>query len=333
MLLVWKGIQLDIELSGWMVAVAVVATATGVTLLEVFFLLPYLWRRIMHEDWQLKWYSIWEGPRLLKRPPPPPPPRGVNGVNIKDYYKGHLTLDELQCLRASESLLNSVQSSATSSDLEKSDHMPSRRPSSASSQGIPPRPEGKWYRFPVLFWRFNRIVLHGLEQDVIKMQKRSMLLNWNIEDMHARAPRYDNRAEYMYSSLQILTAATASFIHGANDVSNAIAPFASAYWIWQTGKIEKTAPVPFWVLYVPACHSIHFELLTDILEPQVLRRCWHRHRPANLRVPRHAKSGKSSHAHDALARILYGTRQRHDSPRCDPTRASRFHSKSLFCRS
>jgi len=97
-------------------------------------------------------------------------------------------------------------------------------------------------------WWFKRIAFHGLEKDVIRMQKRSMLLNWNIEDMHARAPRYDNRAEYMYSALQILTASAASFIHGANDVANAIAPFASAYLIWQSGTVHTEAPVPVWVL-------------------------------------------------------------------------------------
>lgn len=245
MLIVWKGIQLEIELSGVQVVIAVLATGAGVTGLEVLFILPYLWRRIMHEDWQLKWHHIWEGPYLLKRPPPGPPPRGINSLNIKDYYQGHLTLEELECLRASESLLQSIQSPSIS-DLEKSEY--NSQPPSPQIVGIPPRPSGPWHRWQVLLWWFKRIALHGLEKDVIKMQKRNVLLRWNIEDMHARAPRYDNRAEYMYSALQILTAASASFIHGANDVANAIAPFASAFVIWRSGTVHNKAPVPVWVL-------------------------------------------------------------------------------------
>ncbi|KAL2071021.1 hypothetical protein VTL71DRAFT_14047 [Oculimacula yallundae] len=82
--------------------------------------------------------------------------------------------------------------------------------------------------------------------DVISMQKRNDILSWNIEDMHARAPRYDNRAEYMYSALQVMTASATSFIHGAKHVSNAMGPFTSAYYIWKTGRVESKAPVPIW---------------------------------------------------------------------------------------
>lgn len=48
---------------------------------------------------------------------------------------------------------------------------------------------------------------------------------------HAHAQHYDNRAEYMYSFLQIMTAATASFTHGANDVSKYVPaiPTSSGY--------------------------------------------------------------------------------------------------------
>jgi solute carrier family 20 (sodium-dependent phosphate transporter) len=52
----------------------------------------------------------------------------------------------------------------------------------------------------------------------------------------------------MYSFLQILTASTASFVHGANDVSNAIGPFATIYEIWHTARISSSAPVPTWIL-------------------------------------------------------------------------------------
>jgi sodium-dependent phosphate transporter len=219
------------------------AVAGGVTILQAIFILPYLWRRNMKRDWQLKWYYMWQGPFLLNRPSPPPPPLGRNSL-ITDYYHGHLTLEELNCIRASEDLLRSIQSSQIA-DLEK--RHPGFQPS-PQIESISPCPAGSWHSFPVLFWRLKRIIFRGLEKDVIKMQKRSAILSYNIEEMHARAPRYDNRVEHMYSALQILTASSASFIHGANDVSNAITPFASAYLIWREGRVDNTVPIPIWVL-------------------------------------------------------------------------------------
>ncbi|KAL4865765.1 hypothetical protein BDV12DRAFT_174053 [Aspergillus spectabilis] len=241
MLIVWKGIQLDVELTGMQVTICVVTVATGFTLLQTFFLLPYLWRRVMNEDWQLKWYHAWRGPWLLTRPIPNPPPPGRSSLNIKDYYRGHLTQDELKCLRASEHLLQSIQTGYNGPERLEGTQAP-------PIEGVPPRPPGPWNSWPVLWWRTQRILYHGLEQDVIQAQKRQTVLTWDIQDMHSRASRYDNRAEYMYSSLQILTAATASFVHGANDVANAIAPFATTYLVWQSGEIKKEVPVPTWVL-------------------------------------------------------------------------------------
>lgn len=264
MLLAWKGVQAQVDLTAAQILISVFTVATGVTILEAIFVLPFLWRRIMHEDWELKWYHMWQGPWLLKRPPPPPPPFGINKVNIKNYYRGHMNTEELRLVRASESLMQAVQSSQNSAELDKSEgFLPSpgalemaaglssagRAPSQDPSESyVPARPPGPWNNWRVLVWRISRIVFRGVERDVISLQKRNAMVSWNIEDMHARAPRYDNRAEYMYSALQVMTASTASFIHGANDVANAVGPFTSAFLIWKTGKVSSEVPVPIWVL-------------------------------------------------------------------------------------
>lgn len=179
---------------------------------------------------------------------------------IKDYYRGHLTPEELSYVRASETLLQSVQTNNGDAPLEldKDDDMilppPAQapdsptRPQSVAESFIPPRPEGSWKSFPVIAWRINRVLLRGIEKDVISMQKRNVVLSWDLEDMHSRASRFDNRAEYMFSALQILTAAAASFTHGANDVANAIAPFATAYDVWSHGVVRDQIDVPIWVL-------------------------------------------------------------------------------------
>jgi solute carrier family 20 (sodium-dependent phosphate transporter) len=260
-LVAWKGVQVRVELTVSEILITIFSVAGGATLLQAIFVLPFLWCRIMREDWQLRWWMIWRGPWLLKRPPPPPPPHGTNRLNIKDYYRGHLTPEELAYVKASESLLTSVQIPQSPAELDKDDELilpppamvPQTPPGLDSrrrkSEGmIPPRPQGPGNSWRVIAWRFNRVLLRGLEQDVISLQKRNAILNWNLEDMHSRAPHYDNRAEYMYSALQILTAASASFIHGANDVANSVGPFTSAYMIWQTGEVTTKNEVPIWVL-------------------------------------------------------------------------------------
>ncbi|KAH7149120.1 phosphate transporter [Dactylonectria estremocensis] len=275
MLVAWKGIQ-GVDLPTSHVIIIIFSTASGVTLLQGIFLMPFLWARIIMEDWTLRWYHIFLGPLLLYRSPAPPTPVGFAKNRIKDYYRGHLTREELEYVRASETLLESVQTpnGEQPPDTDKDDawilpppaqSLPATpRPRSearSSSEFIPPRPEGPWNRPRVLAWKVNRVMLRGIEKDVISMQKRNAVLNWDLEDMHARAAHYDNRAEYMYSALQILTAATASFTHGANDVGNAISPFTTAYEVWSSGDIPNPVEIPFWILSVGGV-SIVIGLLT-----------------------------------------------------------------------
>ncbi|KAI9155453.1 Phosphate-repressible phosphate permease pho-4 [Paramyrothecium foliicola] len=263
MLVAWKGIK-DYEIPTRDILISIFSVAGGFVLLQATFLMPWLWVRIMRQDWTLKWYDLFQGPYLLKRPPPPPTPFGFVKPRIKDYYRGHLTPEELAFVRASETLLESVQTpnGTPPSNFDKDDdHLmlpppasastdlpPRNEPQITSDNFIPPRPAGVWYSLPVLAWRVNRFLLRGVEQDVIGMQKRNIVLKWDLEDMHARAPHYDNRAEYMYSALQILTAAAASFTHGANDVANAIAPFTTAYEVWKSGEVPDTVGIPIWIL-------------------------------------------------------------------------------------
>ncbi|VUC27633.1 unnamed protein product [Clonostachys rosea] len=267
MLIVWKGSEREVETPTNIILIAIFCAAGGVAALQAFFILPYLWVRIFREDWTLRWYHAFLGPMIFKRPPPPPTPFGYVKPKIKDYYRGYLTADELASLRASQSLLQSVQTPNGEQPAELTKDgpdelhlpppaIPEDRPPTPPVEAcqndtdnfIPPRPAGPWNSWAVLAWRVNRVMLRGIEQDVISMQKRNLVLKWDLEDMHARAAHYDNRVEFMYSSLQILTAAAASFTHGANDVANAIAPFTTAYEIWRSGKVDDMVNVPIWIL-------------------------------------------------------------------------------------
>ena len=60
--------------------------------------------------------------------------------------------------------------------------------------------------------------------------------------------KFDPNAEQLFTYIQVFTACLNAFAHGANDVSNAIAPLSAIIIIYQSGEIESKAPVQKWVL-------------------------------------------------------------------------------------
>ncbi|CAO1636545.1 unnamed protein product [Parajaminaea phylloscopi] len=71
--------------------------------------------------------------------------------------------------------------------------------------------------------------------------------------VNSYAVKYPNEVEHTYSFIQIITACTASFAHGANDVGNAVAPWAVIYSAWSTGDAAASKlPVEPWQIAVIA---------------------------------------------------------------------------------
>ena len=253
---------MQVDMTRLEIVILVLSHASAITLLQLFFVMPYMWQRVMREDWQLKWWMAFRGPWILRRARPPPPPPGSRKVSVRDFYDEHLTPEELAYVKASRSLLESIQL-PSAADLDADDQpltagspaelislrVPAaRRP---RDEGLaPPRPPGSGRHPRVLCWKLGRLVLRGLEQDVVGMQRRRAVMSWQLEDMHARAARYDNRAEHLFTSLAIIAAAVACFVHGANDVTNSIAPLAAFYFIWLTGQPQPMREIPAWVLAV-----------------------------------------------------------------------------------
>ena len=69
--------------------------------------------------------------------------------------------------------------------------------------------------------------------------------------VYAHAHKYPNEVEHTYSFVQVLTACTASFAHGANDIGNSVGPWAVIYGAWSTGRVVPAkAQVDIWMLAV-----------------------------------------------------------------------------------
>lgn len=83
-----------------------------------------------------------------------------------------------------------------------------------------------------------------------------------MDKVYFHAKKYQNEVEYLYSFVQIITACTASFAHGANDVGNAVGVWAGMYGAWRTGEtVASKEEVPLWQIAVMAL-AICFGFIT-----------------------------------------------------------------------
>ena len=72
-----------------------------------------------------------------------------------------------------------------------------------------------------------------------------------INLIHNNAEVFDIRTEEFFKYLQIFTASCSAFSHGANDVANAIGPFAAIYTIYLEGDVSEDSVMnnnAYWIL-------------------------------------------------------------------------------------
>ncbi len=77
------------------------------------------------------------------------------------------------------------------------------------------------------------------------------LVGWALIRGNARDMPYSKnlgQVEELFRHLQIITACTVAFAHGANDVANAVGPMAAVVSIIQSGAILPSVEVPLWIL-------------------------------------------------------------------------------------
>jgi solute carrier family 20 (sodium-dependent phosphate transporter) len=243
----------------------VLGVAFGVVALYGVFLLPYLHRKLEQEDWTLKGWEVIKGPLLWKRGPVPPRPEGEKIEVVQDYYRGHPTQADLSRdidavpPTSTDAEKNGkvphiestvLSSSSSSSDIAAHPTDNNAHNATKSLETAEPLPLTPWYTPRNLFAKAKYLFFRGVDRDIVaeQMNGKKSFLTGDLSKIHANTDHFDNKTEHLYSFLQVLTAAVASFAHGSNDVSNAIGPLSAIYLIWSTSTLASKSPVPVWVL-------------------------------------------------------------------------------------
>ena len=95
---------------------------------------------------------------------------------------------------------------------------------------------------------FNQALAIALLVGVLAHFAMKLILAHKLKDIPRKRSDAFVQVEKIFAYLQIGTACYVAFAHGANDVANAIGPFAAIVSVFKSGDLAMKVPVPLWVL-------------------------------------------------------------------------------------
>ncbi|ESK89691.1 sodium:inorganic phosphate symporter [Moniliophthora roreri MCA 2997] len=232
-------------------AAAIVGTGAVIGLLSVVFWAPFVYAKVVKKDYTVRWYHFFIGPLLWKREPPAD--AGTIGAHsaIPDYRIRKEAHEEPK----PDNLSIETDSEKGNRHVDEPAQQPQHSKLSEEVEKADPHPiEGAWVEPKNLYIiaRYKtipfikKVLTHGTNVDIHAMQaKEGDTVDGHADTRH----RYPNDTEHLYSFMQVMSACTASFAHGANDISNAIGPFSVIYQVWSTGSSAASkSSTPIWAL-------------------------------------------------------------------------------------
>ncbi|KAJ3080906.1 Na+/Pi symporter, partial [Quaeritorhiza haematococci] len=180
--------------------------AVFVGIFTAFFVVPWLRRRLGNQE-ALKFYHvfyIWAVPEQPK------------DTNFENWLasKTNGTHD------ASDATLSEkAKAAAAAGDLEAAPAAaptPAEVSADAAAATAAAAADEKVPKHLKIWNGVKKSALAGINTDVVSAQSK------RVHDLHERAIKYENKTEFLYAFIQIMTACFASFAHGSNDVANAI---------------------------------------------------------------------------------------------------------------
>ncbi|GAA5913923.1 Pho89p [Sporobolomyces salmoneus] len=268
MSIIYKGspsLGLD-ELAPGPMAGAIVGTASVVAIFAILFWMPFVHAKVVKKDYTLRWFHFFLGPALWFRQAPADAGTVTAPTAVADYRVRKDDDDVPVSGQASDINSHDAESGDASRD-EKIYEDPTPAPNQASVlanevEKVDPHPiEGAWAE-PKNLWiiaRYKAVpflkqaLTGGIFYDIHAAQagKAGTKDHERMRKVYASAKQFPNETEATYSFVQVMTACVNSFAHGANDVSNAVGPFAVIYHTWRYSEIAgRSAEVPIWQLVV-----------------------------------------------------------------------------------
>ena len=255
----------------------------GLFVLSAIFFVPFVHARVIKKDHGVKWWMFVMGPLLFKRPAHPDADR----ANVPNYAVVQDHLDDQSSTHSPKSDLDKDNAVITTSDGHEKTFATAEAAQLTYAQLVAQGREkhharlrekrgpmgwamrtlhnnrigaGEMYEIhniKILMKRLPAMVvvgaLYGIYYDIHTAQTgiAGTPEGLRMARVYSHAEKYSNEVEHTYSFVQIVTACTASFAHGANDIGNSVGPWAVIYSAWSTGNASASkAPVPVWQLAV-----------------------------------------------------------------------------------
>jgi len=163
------------KLSTGAIVGSVLGVASVTVIICITFLITYFHRRLVLEDWTLRFYHVFFGPALLFRGPVPPVPENVEVSVVQDFYRGKLTKTDLT---TDQSVLDrQYDETVAAMETGKTDIAAPDSPIVVAADGPGKKLEEDrepFYKSPRAFWKFlQRTILFGMFVDVVDEQDRS----------------------------------------------------------------------------------------------------------------------------------------------------------------
>ncbi|KAH7135150.1 putative sodium/phosphate symporter [Dendryphion nanum] len=259
----------------WYIASVTLGVGFGVAILAALFFVPFVYQRVVRKDRGVKWWMFIKGPLLFNRSVP----EGSEQAKIPNYAvvqhdedldsSSSSTVTGVSEINDEKNIVVTETSTKTYKELVKEGEerfhaklRKGRGPLGWAMRTLHNNPigAGEIYERKNMVTLCKRIpamivcgALYGLHYDIHAAQTgiAGTPEGARMERVYALAEKYPNEVEHTYSFVQVLTACTASFAHGANDIGNSVGPWAVIYTAWNTGNpAASKAPVPLWQLAV-----------------------------------------------------------------------------------
>ncbi|KAI0392526.1 phosphate transporter [Xylariaceae sp. FL0594] len=296
--IVYKGspsLGLTKKPSYWLAGV-ILGSGAALGLLSAIFFLPYVHTVVIKKDQTLKWWEFIKGPLLFKRPYT----EGAEQARVRNYAvvqknkyddedeisapapaslkagedRDRASSPDEKHLVVAETEQKTYQQLLAEGEARHKARLCKRRgPIGWAMRTLRDNPMGtgeiyELHNIKALLIRFPATIvaalLYGFYYDIHEAQNgvHGTPDGKRMKRVYSYAEKYPNEVEHLYSFVQVLTACTASFAHGANDIGNSVGPWAVIYSAWTTGDALKSkAVVPPWQLAVLGL-TISFGLMT-----------------------------------------------------------------------